>query len=121
MANVPDLSLEDVGYEFSPWVDNDRLLVLFNREVLADFVRVGEYRTLSHGLRDAVRRRHEHIGELKALGSCEDDVESVRFFEHMQLEDMEKGTRLLLMMKETQIKIDEKARFILKLRGDVVA
>ncbi|GJW56919.1 hypothetical protein Tco_0103650 [Tanacetum coccineum] len=86
-----------------------------------DVVRVEEYMTLSRGLRDAVRRMHEHIGELKALGSCEDAIESVRFLESMQLEDMEKGTCLLLMMKETHLKISEKARFILKIMCDVVA
>ncbi|GJS29397.1 hypothetical protein Tco_0490017 [Tanacetum coccineum] len=58
---------------------------------------------------------HERIGELKALGSCEDVIESVRVLERMQLEDMEKGTRLLLMMKETHLKISENARFILKI------
>ncbi|GKF24760.1 hypothetical protein Tco_0077082 [Tanacetum coccineum] len=121
MANFPNLSSDEVVPGAVPRVDKDRLLVWFNQEVLEDVAKVGEYRTLSRGLRDAVRKKHERIGELKALGSCEDDIETVRFLESMQLEDMKKGTRLLLMMKETQIKIGEKARFILNLRGGVVA
>ncbi|GJY79069.1 hypothetical protein Tco_0484870 [Tanacetum coccineum] len=41
------------------------------------------------------------------------------FWERMQLEDVERGTRALLMMEETQAKIHEKARFILNLKGVV--
>nr|GEW00877.1 hypothetical protein [Tanacetum cinerariifolium] len=52
-------------------------------------------------LMEAVRRRRAYIGKIKAIGICEDGVESVRFLELLQLKDMEKCTRLLLMMKET--------------------
>ncbi|GKD47875.1 hypothetical protein Tco_1276851, partial [Tanacetum coccineum] len=37
----------------------------------------------------------------------------------LRLEDVEKGTRALLMMKETQTKIGEKASFILNLRHGI--
>ncbi|GKE94158.1 hypothetical protein Tco_1579013, partial [Tanacetum coccineum] len=68
----------------------------------------------------ALRRRKEYIEELKSLGDSEDVVESVMFLERMQLNDMEKCTRSLLMMKDTEVKMREKARFFLRLRGDVV-
>ncbi|GJR88023.1 hypothetical protein Tco_0212034 [Tanacetum coccineum] len=76
MANFPNLSLDEVVPGAVPRVDKDRLLVWFNQEVLEDVARVGEYRILSCGLRDVVRKRHERIGQLKALGSCEDDIKT---------------------------------------------
>ncbi|GJW84712.1 hypothetical protein Tco_0157857 [Tanacetum coccineum] len=72
------------------------------------------------GLRVAIRRRHERIRQLEVLGNCQNVVAIVRFWERMQLDNVEKGTRSLLMMKETEAKIGEKARFILNLRGDMV-
>ncbi|GJW56690.1 hypothetical protein Tco_0103421 [Tanacetum coccineum] len=39
-----------------------------------------------------------------------EDIARLRFWERMQLEDVEKGTRALLMMRETEAKIGEKAR-----------
>ncbi|GKC93223.1 hypothetical protein Tco_1158665, partial [Tanacetum coccineum] len=53
----------------------------------------------------------------KALGDCGDSNESLGLLEHLQMECMEKGVPLRLMMKETQLKISEKSSFILKLRG----
>ncbi|GJV36408.1 hypothetical protein Tco_1408885 [Tanacetum coccineum] len=72
-------------------LDKDRLLGWFNQEVVKDLGRLREYRSVARG-----------------------------FWERMQLEDVEKGTRALLMMKETKLKIGEKARFILNLRRRVV-
>ncbi|GKA72000.1 hypothetical protein Tco_0778216 [Tanacetum coccineum] len=61
----------------------------------------------------------EGIRKLKALGDCGDGNECLEFLERLQLECMEKGIRLRLMMKETQLKLSEKSSFILKLRGDM--
>ncbi|GJR79395.1 hypothetical protein Tco_0150180 [Tanacetum coccineum] len=120
MANFPNSSLEEVVHESFQLVDKDRLLVLFNQEVSEDVARVREYKAKACRLKVAIRRREEYIGELKALGDCEDVVETVRFMEQIQLYDVEKYTRSLLMMKEIEVKMRENARFILKLRGDVV-
>ncbi|GKA08746.1 hypothetical protein Tco_0688077 [Tanacetum coccineum] len=67
-----------------------------------------------------VRRRRERIRRLELLRNCQDAAATIRFWERMQLEDVEKGTRALLMMKETEVKIGEKARFILNLRRHIV-
>ncbi|GKG44920.1 hypothetical protein Tco_0494998, partial [Tanacetum coccineum] len=50
---------------------------------------------------------------LALLRNCQDTAATIRFWERMQLEDVEKGTHALLMMKETEAKIGEKSRFIL--------
>nr|GEW66008.1 keratin, type I cytoskeletal 9-like [Tanacetum cinerariifolium] len=74
-------------------VDKDCLLGWFNQEVIEDLGWLREYRSVPRGLKAVVRRRREHV---------------------------KKGTRELLMMKEMEVKIGEKARFILNLRRLVV-
>ncbi|GKA41915.1 hypothetical protein Tco_0734575 [Tanacetum coccineum] len=103
-----------------PLVFKDRLLDLFNQEVGEDLARVREYRGVVFGLNIGMRRREECIGELKALGDCEDVTETVRFMERLQQDDMEKRDRSLLLMREMEVKAREKSRFILKLSGYVM-
>ncbi|GKC63682.1 hypothetical protein Tco_1096280 [Tanacetum coccineum] len=103
-----------------PLVYKDRLLNLFNQEVGEDVARVREYRGVACGLKITMRRREEYIGELKALGDCEGAVETVRFMEGLQVDDMDRYDRSLLLMKEMEVKAREKSRFILKLSGYVV-
>nr|GEV25546.1 hypothetical protein [Tanacetum cinerariifolium] len=91
-------------------VDKDRLLGYFDQEVREDIARVRVYRAIANGLRITVRRRRECICRLEALGNCQDAIDTIRFWERMQLDDVEKGTRALLMMRETESKIREKAR-----------
>nr|GFD31663.1 hypothetical protein [Tanacetum cinerariifolium] len=69
--------------------------------------------------RDRLMRRHR-IDRLEAVGDSREAADIIRFWERMQLEDVEKGTRALLTMRETEAKIREKARFILNLRGVVM-
>ncbi|GJS12042.1 hypothetical protein Tco_0368838 [Tanacetum coccineum] len=101
-------------------VYKDRLLSLFNQEVSKDVARISEYRGVACVLKIAMRRREECIGELKALDDCEGVVETVRFMEGMQQDDMEKCDHSLLLMKEMEVKAHKKFRFILKLTGYVV-
>ncbi|GJS75636.1 hypothetical protein Tco_0725517 [Tanacetum coccineum] len=77
-------------------------------------------RGVACGLKIAMRRREEYIGELKALGGCEGAVETVRFMEGLQQDHMERYDRSLLLMKEMEVKAREKSKFILKLSGYVV-
>ncbi|GJV45252.1 1-aminocyclopropane-1-carboxylate oxidase homolog 1-like protein [Tanacetum coccineum] len=101
-------------------LDKDHLLGWFNQEVVEDLGRLREYRSVARGLKAVVRRRRERIRRLELLRNCQDVAATIRFWERMQLEGVEKGTRALLMMKETEVKIGEKARFILNLRRRVV-
>nr|GFC04700.1 hypothetical protein [Tanacetum cinerariifolium] len=73
----------------------DRLLDLFNQEVGEDLAR-----------------------EVKALGDYEDVIETMRFKEGLQQDDMEKRNRSLLLMKEMKVKAHEMSRrsLITKLR-----
>ncbi|GJZ50893.1 hypothetical protein Tco_0605408 [Tanacetum coccineum] len=82
-------------------LDKDRLLGWFNQEVVEDLGRLREYRSVARGLKVVVRRRRERIRRLELLRNCQDAAATIRFWERMQLEDVEKGTRALLMMKET--------------------
>ncbi|GJV25300.1 hypothetical protein Tco_1377995 [Tanacetum coccineum] len=94
MANLPNGLLEK---------DIRGLLGLLKQEVSEDVARVREYRVMACGLKVSLRRRKEHIEELKSLGDSKDVVESVMFLERMQLNDMDKCTRSMLMMKYTEV------------------
>ncbi|GKA66065.1 hypothetical protein Tco_0765873 [Tanacetum coccineum] len=75
---------------------------------------------LSSELGEAVRRRDGYVAELRASRSCDDALKTIKMLSHMQLDDMEKAARLLLMVSDTQIKVDEKASFIMRMRNRVV-
>ncbi|GJY54847.1 hypothetical protein Tco_0446511 [Tanacetum coccineum] len=120
VAGVRSSSVRGVTAQSAPQVDKDRLLRYFNQEVCEDLARLGEYRSIANGLRVVVRRRRHRITQLEALRNCREARDTINFWERMQLEDVEKGTRALLMMRETKSKIGEKARFILNLRDVVV-
>nr|GEU82293.1 eukaryotic translation initiation factor 3 subunit B-like [Tanacetum cinerariifolium] len=71
--------------------------------------RVREYRAIAAGLRITVYKRRERICRLEALRNCQEVINTIRFWERMQIEDVEKGTCTLLMMREMEAKIREKA------------
>ncbi|GKC04013.1 hypothetical protein Tco_0995623 [Tanacetum coccineum] len=52
--------------------------------------------------------------------SYDDALGTIKMMRRMQLDDMEKASRLLLMARETQLKLYEKTRFIVKMRRHVV-
>ncbi|GJY86887.1 hypothetical protein Tco_0500913 [Tanacetum coccineum] len=109
-------SFRQTASESVDQLDKERVLRCFNQEVVEDLGRLREYRSIARGLKVVMRRRREHIRQLQLLRNCEDVAATIRFWERMQLEDVEKGTRALLMMKETEVKIGEKANYILNLR-----
>nr|GFA02344.1 hypothetical protein [Tanacetum cinerariifolium] len=56
--------------------------------------------------------------ELRALGDCGDEKESLNLLECLRLENVEKAVSLRLMMKETQLKITKIGKFIMQLGGN---
>ncbi|GKB79015.1 hypothetical protein Tco_0945910 [Tanacetum coccineum] len=94
-AGVWSFSLGGAAAGSVPRVDRDRLLRNFNQEIREDIARLSYWNS-------------RKVADI------------IRFWERMQLEDVEKGTCALLMMRETEAKIGEKGRFILNLRGVVV-
>ncbi|GJR31638.1 hypothetical protein Tco_1107870 [Tanacetum coccineum] len=108
-AGVRSFSLGGAAAGSAPRVNRDRLLRNFNQEIREDIARLREYRSIANGLRIVVRRRRQRIDRLEALGNCREAVDTIRFSERMQLEDAEKGTRALLMIRETKAKIGDKA------------
>nr|GEV78854.1 hypothetical protein [Tanacetum cinerariifolium] len=93
-----------------PLVYKDRLLDLFNQEVGEDIARVREYRGVVYGLKLSVKRKEEYIAELKALGRYEGAVKTMRFMKGLQQDDLERHDRLLLLMREMEVKAREKSR-----------
>nr|GEX79692.1 hypothetical protein [Tanacetum cinerariifolium] len=65
-------------------------------------------------------RRDEYVAELRASKSCDDALGTIEILSRMQLDNMEKAARLLLMAMDTQIKVDEKTGFIMRMRNRVV-
>ncbi|GJX24192.1 hypothetical protein Tco_0228637 [Tanacetum coccineum] len=94
----------------------DQLLVLFTREVAEDTKKMENYRRLSGELRNGVRMRDKYIRELQTSHMSDEVVESIEILKRVQLDDMEKASRLLLMAREIQSKVFEKNTFIARLR-----
>ncbi|GJV74249.1 hypothetical protein Tco_1494244 [Tanacetum coccineum] len=74
-------------------------------EIRKDLARLREYRSIANGLRVVVRRRRHRITQLESLRNYREACDNINFWERMQLEDVDKGTRALLMMRETESKI----------------
>ncbi|GKD56695.1 hypothetical protein Tco_1290082 [Tanacetum coccineum] len=113
---APLTLLEELARAAESDVTKDQLIVVFKREVAEDDEKVRDFRRLSTKLREAVRRRDGYVAELRALRSCNDALGTIKMLSRMQLDDMKKVARLLLMARETQIKMDEKNGFIMRMR-----
>ncbi|GJV66822.1 hypothetical protein Tco_1482331 [Tanacetum coccineum] len=74
------------------------------------------HRRLSGELRNGVRMRDIYIRELRTSHMSDEVIDSIQILKRMQLDDMEKASRLLLMAREIQNKVFEKNTFIAKLR-----
>nr|GEU90280.1 hypothetical protein [Tanacetum cinerariifolium] len=94
----------------------DQLLLLFTREVAEDTEKMENYLWLSSELRNGVRMRDRHIRKLQTSHMSDEVVKSIEILKRVQLDDMEKASRLLLMAREFQSKVFEKNIFIARLR-----
>ncbi|GJY88081.1 hypothetical protein Tco_0502709 [Tanacetum coccineum] len=116
MANI-DIPL---FHELSRAADShdirDQLSVLFRREVAKDLVKMEDYFKLSDKLRIGVETRDGYISELQRSDMSKEVFESIEILRLMQVDDMEKASRLALMAREIQDKVYEKNTFIAKLR-----
>ncbi|GJS13658.1 hypothetical protein Tco_0408130 [Tanacetum coccineum] len=86
---------------------------------MEDRARLNVYWNVASQLTASVRRKGRYINELRRRGGPK-NAESFRFLERMRLKDMEKVTRLLLMLKETEMKMKEKGCFVSQLKDGVV-
>ncbi|GJU03862.1 hypothetical protein Tco_1114200 [Tanacetum coccineum] len=86
MARLPCMLplLEELSHVVGSHLTQDQLLVLFDREVAEDVGRVRKYMRLAGGLRDSMRRRHNYIGELKVLKSCQHAIGTEKLLKRMQ-------------------------------------
>ncbi|GJW08078.1 hypothetical protein Tco_1570501 [Tanacetum coccineum] len=117
MANTQTPLLQELSRTADSYDIRDQLSVLFQREVVEDSQKMHDYRRLSSELTEAVRMRDEYMNELQMFDNCEEILESIEIMRRMQLDDMEKASRLMLMAREIQNKVHEKNSFIVKLRG----
>nr|GEU33564.1 reverse transcriptase domain-containing protein [Tanacetum cinerariifolium] len=117
---VPLPLLEELFRAVDSHGTKDQLIVLFQREASKDARKVREFRRLSSEMREAMRRRDGYITELKMSRSSDDVIGTIKMLRRMQLRDMEKASRLLLMARETQLKAHEKTSFIVKMGGRVL-
>ncbi|GJX46397.1 hypothetical protein Tco_0271587 [Tanacetum coccineum] len=118
--DAPLQLLEELARATNSDVTKDQLIVLFEREADEDVAKIMDFRRLSKELRAVVRRRDGSIAELGVYRSCDDTLGTIEMLSRMQLDDMEKDARLLLMARETQIKVDENTGFIMRMRNHVV-
>nr|GEW29936.1 zinc finger, CCHC-type [Tanacetum cinerariifolium] len=86
------------------------------REVAKDLVKMKDYRRLSNELRNGVEMRDGCVNKLQIYDTSNEVLVSIEILRRMQLDDMEKVSRLLLMAREIQNKVYEKNTFIAKLR-----
>ncbi|GKF10623.1 hypothetical protein Tco_0048549 [Tanacetum coccineum] len=84
--------------------------------VAEDVNKIMDFRRLSSELRAAVRKRDVYIAELRLYRSCDDTLGTIEMLRSMQLDDMEKVGRMLLMARETQMKVNEKNGLIMRMR-----
>nr|GFB00256.1 hypothetical protein [Tanacetum cinerariifolium] len=97
----------------------DQLSVLFRREVKEESQKMHDYHRLSDELRESVRMRDAYIEEFQRLQmyGCSDEVtESIEILKSMQVDDMEKASRLILMARDIQNRVYEEYNFITKLK-----
>nr|GEX06195.1 hypothetical protein [Tanacetum cinerariifolium] len=95
----------------------DQLSVLFMREVNDQFEKMHDYCILSDELREDVRKRDAYIEDLQMFqmfDSSDEVRKSVEMMKGMQVDDMQKTSRLLLMAEEVQNKVYEKNFLIIK-------
>ncbi|GJY61565.1 hypothetical protein Tco_0462222 [Tanacetum coccineum] len=110
--------VEQVSRRSGVVVTKQRLAFMVNQEIMEDALRVEDYKMMASQLENSVRRKCGYIAALKSHSDGEGSVEDLKFLERMRLEDLEKGTRLLLMMKETKMKIWEKITYVGSLGND---
>ncbi|GJW62867.1 hypothetical protein Tco_0112202, partial [Tanacetum coccineum] len=115
MANID----RPLFYELSRAADSydirDQLSVLFRKEVVKDLVKMEDYFKLSDELRIGVVMRDGYISELQRSDMSKEVLESIEILRLIQVDDMEKASRLALMAREIQDKVYEKNTFIAKL------
>nr|GEY68096.1 hypothetical protein [Tanacetum cinerariifolium] len=98
------------------WAFIGELETLAYKEVAEDTEKMENYNQLSCQLRNGVRMRDRYIRELQTSDMFDEVVESIKILKRLQLDDMEKASRLLLMAREIQSKVFEKNTFIARLR-----
>nr|GEV89584.1 hypothetical protein [Tanacetum cinerariifolium] len=101
-------------------VTKDQLIILFEREVAEEAKKITDFSRLSSEIKAVVRRMDGYIAELRLYKSCDDTLGTIEMLSRMQLDNMEKAARLLLMARETRVKVDENTGFIMRMRNRVV-
>nr|GEV01132.1 hypothetical protein [Tanacetum cinerariifolium] len=116
MANIQASLLQELSYAADSYDIKDQLSVLFRREVVEDSQRIHDYHRLSDELTEGVKMRDEFMNETRMLVNYEEILECIEIMRRMQVDDIEKASRLMMMAREIQTKVHEKNHFIFNLR-----
>ncbi|GJZ07789.1 hypothetical protein Tco_0542072 [Tanacetum coccineum] len=103
MANIGTPLLQDLARAADSDDIRDQLSVLFTREVADDTEKMKNYSQLSGELRNGVRMMDIYIRELRTSHMFDEVVESIQILKQMQLDDMDKASRLLLIAREALV------------------
>nr|GFA54962.1 hypothetical protein [Tanacetum cinerariifolium] len=96
MANIGTPLLQELARAADSDDIRDQLVVLFSKEVVEDTEKMENYRQLRNG----VRMRDRYIRELRTSAMSDEVVQSIKILKWVQVDDMEKASRLLLMARE---------------------
>nr|GEY81434.1 hypothetical protein [Tanacetum cinerariifolium] len=99
VVDASSSSFRQAACESVDELDKERLLYYFNQEVVEDLGRLSEYHSIARGLKFVVQRRRERIRQLQLLRNCQDAATTIRVWEQMQLEDVEKGLVVTVLDK----------------------
>ncbi|GJW54557.1 hypothetical protein Tco_0098642 [Tanacetum coccineum] len=105
MANTQSPLLQELARATDSHDIRDLLSVLFRREVIQDSQKMQDYHRLSNELREGVRLRDKYINYLQMSYNFNKVAKSIEIMRRMQLDDMEKASRLMLMAREIQTKL----------------
>ncbi|GJY08241.1 hypothetical protein Tco_0375295 [Tanacetum coccineum] len=112
---------EGVVNEHVSQFPREHLVSVLHREVGAYLRKVSEYHRMLRDHWRSVRRLGVSIAELRDLGDCGDGDVTLGLLERLRLDNVKKDVRLRLMMKETELKIDEKCSSIRRLKRNRAA
>ncbi|GJU53538.1 hypothetical protein Tco_1227252 [Tanacetum coccineum] len=105
MADTQTPLLQELSRAADSHDIRDQLSVLFLREVAEISEKMHEYRRLSSELRLGVKMRAGYINELEMSNNSNEVVDSIEIMRRMQVDDIKKASRLLLMAREVKNKI----------------
>ncbi|GKE46919.1 hypothetical protein Tco_1478177 [Tanacetum coccineum] len=122
MANLLP-RLQELATAMKSTMMADQVLVLMEKEIDNELNLEEKFRDLCSEMMDIVKNVIEYIEELKRYLRLRDNVEAVetvRVLKHAPKKDMEKVTRLQIMMDQSHLGMRENLIFVKKLKDGIL-